>query len=45
MAEMVVVNDGSTVEECEVTETYTHRGDTFAHVEGDTISGIVEVSN
>ena len=39
----VEVADGDTVETCDVLETYTYYGDTVAQVEGDTISGFVEI--
>jgi hypothetical protein len=43
MVETIPVTDGTTTEHCEITETYTHRGDEFAKVEGNELSGFVEV--
>lgn len=39
----LTVTDGDTTEVCSVVETYEHRGDTFAEVQGDSLSGFVEV--
>jgi len=39
----LTVTDGDTTEECRVLDTYTYRGTEVAEVEGDTLSGFVEV--
>jgi hypothetical protein len=37
------VTDGDVTEDCTVLETYEHYGNEIAHVEGETLSGYVEV--
>lgn len=39
----LTVTDGTVTEDCTVLETYTHRGNEFAHVGGDRLMGFVEV--
>jgi hypothetical protein len=39
----LTVTDGDTTEDCTVLETYTYYGDEVAEVEGNTLSGFVEV--
>lgn len=43
MPEQLIVNDGQTKEVCSVEETVETSSTTFARVQGDTISGWVEV--
>ena len=43
VANSLTVTDGDTVETCDVVETYTYYGDTVAQVEGEDISGFVEL--
>jgi hypothetical protein len=45
MVETITVTDGTTEEQCEIIETVTHRGDEFAKVEGDELSGFVGVAS
>jgi hypothetical protein len=40
----LTVTNESTTEQCTVLETYTYYGDKVAEVEGDTLSGFVEVA-
>lgn len=42
-SETLTVTDGETTENCTVLETYSHYGVEIAEVEGETISGFVEV--
>lgn len=44
MSETIDVTDGDVTESAEITETYDHRGDTFAKVEGEQLSGYVQVN-
>lgn len=39
----LTVTDGDTTEECTVLETWTHYGNEIAKVQGDALSGFVEV--
>jgi hypothetical protein len=39
----LTVTDGDTTEDCTVLETWTHYGTEVAKVQGDTLSGFVEV--
>jgi hypothetical protein len=39
----ITVTNGDTTEECSVLDTYTYYGTEVAKVEGDTLSGFVEV--
>jgi len=43
MSETVEVTNGDTAEMCTIVETYEHRGDTFAEVEGRRLEGFVQL--
>jgi hypothetical protein len=43
MDDMIVVTNGTYREACTVEETLEHSGDTFARVQGDSMSGWVEL--